>query len=63
MRKRFDEQLADLHQALIKMGRVVEFAIGIANEALMNRDLVKAEKAIAYDTEIDNMERDIPQAL
>ncbi len=59
MRKKFDEQLADLHQSLIKMGRAVEYAIGIANEALINRDCEKAERAIAYDAEIDNMERDI----
>lgn len=67
MRNRFDEQLCELHNSIIKMGEMCCDAIELAANALINHingdrgDNI--EKAIAHtletDREIDRTERDI----
>ena len=59
MRNKFEEQLAMLHDLLIEMGMMVEKAISMAITALVDQDENKAYEAIAYDAEIDQMEKDI----
>ena len=59
MRTRFDKQLAHLNDTLIEMSDLVEQAIADANRALIKRDAELAQKAIAMDDEIDNMEKEI----
>jgi len=59
MRNRFERQLDELNEDLIHMGNMIENAIGLAIEALNERDKEKAEEAIAYDNEIDEVEREI----
>lgn len=57
MRTRYDEELKNLHGALIDMGAMIESAISGAITALENRDIQKAKDIIAYDEEIDAQER------
>ena len=57
MRSRYDEELKNLHGALIDMGAMIESAISGAITALENRDIQKAKDIIAYDEEIDAQER------
>lgn len=59
MRNRFDRQLAELNHDLIQMGHMIEQAIEMAISALNNRDIKQAEKAIAFDDEINEEEREI----
>ena len=59
MRKRFEQQLADLNNALIEMGSEIEFAIASAVKAFLEQDVALAEEAIAYDDEIDAKEKEI----
>ena len=59
MRNRFDVELEKLNTELIEMGSMIETAIASSITALIERDLQSAEKAIEYDNEIDDMERQI----
>ena len=59
MRAKFDEQLAQLNNSLIEMGAMVQRAIADANRALIGRDAVLAQSAIAMDDEIDDQEKEI----
>jgi len=59
MRGRFDEQLAQLNDMLIEMGALIETSIALATQALREQDLELAKKAITYDLEVDQKEKDI----
>ena len=58
-RTKFAEQLERLNDELIKMGKVVEFAIYDTTKALVGKDIELANKIIANDDEIDAMEKEI----
>lgn len=58
-RKRFDQQLEELHLQLIKMGALCEQAIAQANRSLLEGDHSLAKATIALDQEIDEKEREI----
>lgn len=59
MRKKFDEQLDDLSQEMIYMGNLIEQAIENAVDALIHKNVEKAESIINSDDKIDNQERKI----
>lgn len=59
MRTRFDKELENLNLELIHMGALIENAIEIAVKALIEKNIELAKQAIAYDDEIDEMERTI----
>ena len=59
MRSKFEEQLAELNDMLIEMGTLIETAIALATQALKEQDTELAKKAIAYDQEVDQKEKDI----
>lgn len=59
MRNRFDEDLENLNVELIKMGAAVEYSIQSAVKALELRDVELAQKAIEYDKEVDDYEKEI----
>lgn len=59
MRSRFDKELSELNNELINMGTMIEQAIQIAVNALVNQDVEKAKVAMDYDVEIDKKEKDI----
>jgi len=61
MRKKYDEQLELLGNKLVEMGALVETAIAMATKALKEQDIAQAKKAIAYDKEVDQKEKDIEQ--
>jgi phosphate transport system protein len=54
-RRRFHEQLDDLEQLVIQMGRVAEVQVGHAVHALVTATLAEAEGVIAGDAELDEM--------
>jgi len=59
MRNRFEKQLDQLNNELIEMGSLIEQAIAMAINALVNKDIEKAQQAIAFDEEINRQEKDI----
>lgn len=59
MRNRFDKQLMELNRQLIEMGDMIETAIEMAVSAFVKQDVEKANKAIKFDEEIDQQERDV----
>ncbi|MCL2045401.1 MAG: phosphate signaling complex protein PhoU [Oscillospiraceae bacterium] len=59
MRTKFEEQLALLHEMLVEMGAMIEKAIAMAIGALTQQNGTMALEAIAFDNEIDQMEKDI----
>ena len=59
MRTRFEEQLAELNNALIGMGALVEKTIADANTALIEQDVELAKKIVAFDDEIDHKEQEV----
>ena len=61
MRRKYDEQLEHLGNMLVEMGALIETAIAGATNALKAQDIVQAKKAIEYDKEIDQKEKDIEQ--
>ena len=61
MRNRFERELETLNNELIEMGGLIEESIQNAVGALTNQDKVKAKQAIAYDSEVDQKEKEIEQ--
>jgi len=59
MRNKFDEQLIQLNDMLIEMGALIETAIGLAIQAMKEQNAVLAKKAIAFDHDVDQKEKDI----
>jgi phosphate transport system protein len=59
MRRKFDEQLADLNKELIAMGALCENAIASAAKALLEGDVHLARIAIASNEEINQKESQI----
>ncbi len=59
MRNKFEQQLNNLNNLLIEMGALIETAIGMAVQSLVNQDVALAQKAIAFDYEINQKESDI----
>ena len=58
-RQSYDQELADLRQALLSMGMLVDKAIDEAVISLAQQDSELACKVMDYDDEIDQMEIDI----
>lgn len=59
MRKRFDEELNELHDELVAMASLAEVAISNTVEALKKKNQELAKEIIANDDEIDEKEKDI----
>ncbi|MCL2343553.1 MAG: phosphate signaling complex protein PhoU [Firmicutes bacterium] len=59
MRTRFNEQLDEMNNSLLKMGAYIEHAIATAAKALIEQDVDLAKEAIEFDKEIDDMEKEI----
>lgn len=55
----FDQELKDLHDTLIKMGKVVENAIDESILALKNKDIEVAKRIIEGDDVVDELEKEI----
>jgi len=61
MQRHFDRDIDELKQLLLRMGAVVEDAIGLAIRALLERNTQVAESVIGADRMIDQMELDVDQ--
>lgn len=59
MRNKFDTELELLNNRLIEMGGLIENSIDYAVDALINKNVDNATKAIEYDSEVDGKEREI----
>ena len=59
MRSKFDEQLNNLNNELIKMGALCEEAISSVTKLLIDNDIKMKETVLEADHEIDRKERDI----
>ncbi|MCL2397384.1 MAG: phosphate signaling complex protein PhoU [Defluviitaleaceae bacterium] len=59
MRSRFDEQLTKLNDMMVEMGALIEKTITLATQALKDQDVELAKKAIAFENDVDQMEKDI----
>ena len=59
MRNKLNDQLDTLNDLIINMGTLIEKAITLAITALMDQDEAMAKQAIAFDDEIDEMEKEI----
>ena len=57
MRSKFDRQLIQLNNELIRMGNLIEQAIEEAASALVKKDMEKAQKTIDFDQEINEQEK------
>jgi phosphate transport system protein len=63
MERRFEHELESLKTSLVKMGSVVEDAIGTAIRALLNGDDALARKVIDADERINSLELEIDNAI
>jgi phosphate transport system protein len=61
MMRHFDKDIEQLKELLLRMGAMVEDAISDSIRALLERDSTVAERVIAADDAIDQMELDIDQ--
>ena len=61
MQRHFDRDIEDLKQLLLRMGAMVEDAIGQSIRALLERDTQIAENVIAADEMVDQMELEIDE--
>lgn len=61
MRTIFDENLADIHQELSELGRMVNHAIEKSVKALIKHDVTIANEVRENDSEINQMQNDIDQ--
>ena len=59
MRDKYMKQLENLNNNMIEMGAMIEKSIENAISALVRQDVETAKKAIEYDAEIDEMEKNI----
>jgi phosphate transport system protein len=59
--RHFDRDIEQLKELLLRMGALVEDAISDSIRALLERDTAVAERVIASDNVIDQMELDIDQ--
>ncbi|MEU6497012.1 phosphate signaling complex protein PhoU [Streptomyces sp. NPDC046984] len=59
MRKVYHEELASISDRLVEMANLVGSAIGRATTALMDADLDLAERVIAADEKVDDLQRDL----
>ena len=62
MRDKYMKQLENLNNNMIEMGAMIEKSIENAISALVRQDVETAKKAIEYDAEIDEMEKNIELA-
>ena len=59
MRSKFDEQLNQLNDEMMRMGTMIEDSIGKAIDALVNQNVTLAEEIMARDEEIDRQQKKI----
>jgi len=61
-RSKYDEQLDEMYELLLKMGEATEQAIAWAERALATQDREMAQAAIANDSQIDELEKAVEGA-
>ncbi|HEX6179153.1 MAG TPA: PhoU domain-containing protein, partial [Thermoanaerobaculia bacterium] len=59
--RHFDREIEHLKELLLRMGAMVEDSIHESIRALLERDTSVAERVIAADSDIDQMELEIDQ--
>ena len=59
MRDKFQNELEELNEEIIEMGKMIVYDIQNAVKALVTQDINLAKEAIQYDSSIDRQERNI----
>ena len=58
-REAFDRELGDIRAAVLRMGTVVEEAIGLSVRALTENDVALARAVVVDDSQINEMQREV----
>jgi phosphate transport system protein len=61
MERHRDQDLEKIRQTLLRMGGLVERMIGEAMQALIDRDLARAQAVITTDDEVDQVEKEVDE--
>jgi phosphate transport system protein len=61
MERHREQDLEKIRQTLLRMGGLVERMIGEAMQALIDRDLVRAQAVITTDDEVDGVEKELDE--
>ena len=61
MERHRDQDLEKIRQTLLRMGGLVERMIGEAMQALIDRDVARAQAVIATDDEVDEVEKELDE--
>jgi len=59
MMRRFDRQLEELNNMMLEMAALVEKTITLASQALIEQDVELAKTVIAFETEVEQKEKEI----
>ncbi|MBV9252026.1 MAG: phosphate signaling complex protein PhoU [Acetobacteraceae bacterium] len=59
----FDQELRKLRSLLTEMGGIAESQLALAAEAILNRDVSAATRAVESDPKVDALERDAEQLV
>ncbi len=59
--KSFDQELKRLRNLMTEMGGIVESQVALAAEAIMDRDVAAATRAVEEDPKVDALEREVEQ--
>ena len=61
MERPIDHELASIRNSVLRMGGMVEAMIADADRALVDSDVVTARQVIAYDADVDRVEKQIDE--
>jgi phosphate transport system protein len=59
--KSFDQELKRLRNLITEMGGIVESQVAMAADAIMDRDVAAATRAVEEDPKVDALEREVEQ--
>lgn len=63
MERHREQDLEKIRQTLLRMGGLVERMIGEAMQAIVERDLARAEAVVATDVEVDKLEKELDDQI
>jgi phosphate transport system protein len=61
--KSFDQELKRLRNMMTEMGGIVETQVALAADAIMNRDVASATRAVEEDPKVDALEREVEKLV
>jgi phosphate transport system protein len=61
--KSFDQELKHLRNLMTEMGGIVETQVAVAADAIMDRDVAAATRAVEADPKVDALEREVEKLV